>query len=205
MAVVAVSVGVFAGCGVEAPGQVSQGLESGGSMKRTSLGRAGLESDIAYFRELLAALKTEKEPDRQAIAQVGGLVARLEGLVPKDSGVTLQAECGTSGWGLSASVSLGYTMGSATANAGYVEFGPPSPYSKTLFTQAWASSSAGTQYDSHEHTYSGAGTFNEPAASAQTGPTYNCKRLFAYSSISSNDCPGGFYAAESDDYDSCQF
>ncbi|HYV46139.1 MAG TPA: hypothetical protein VFA20_14815, partial [Myxococcaceae bacterium] len=107
-----------------------------------------------------------------------------------------------SDYSLSATVSPG-SVGHATADASFVEFGPPSPWTKTLFTQAWAHSTAGTQYDSHQHTYTPPGTFNEPTASAQTGPTMNCKQLSAYASINANGCD--FYVSYSEDYDSCQF
>jgi len=134
---------------------------------------------------------------------VSDLVARLESLRPKDDAVTLQDTCGISYYTLSATVDPGYSVGRATADASFVEFGPPSPWTKTLFTSAWASSTAGTQYSSHQDTYTPPGTFNEPTAYAQTGATYNCKRLSAYASITANGC--SYYDAQSDDYDGCQF
>lgn len=205
MAVIAVPAGILAGCGGEMPTRSTQGIEAGGVVHRSSFGREGLESDIAYFRDRLVALQVEEDPDRQAISTVSDLVSRLEGLRPRSGVTTLQDTCGVSDYTLSATVDPGYTVGSATADASYVEFGPPSPYSKTLLTQAWGQNSAGTRYDSHSDTYSGPGTFTEPTAYIQTPASYSCKRLSAFSSITANDCPGAFYASESDDYDGCQF
>jgi len=204
MAVIAVSAGVLAGCGGEAPARSSQGIEEGGRVHRSSVGREGLESDLRYFKERLAALEAEEQRDAQAISSISGLVAHLEGLRPNPrQPSTLEDTCGVSYYSLSATVNPGYSVGSATADASFVEFGPPSPWSKTLFTQAWGQNSAGTRYDSHSDTYTPPGTFSEPTAYIQTPASYSCKRLSAYASITANGC--SFYAAESDDYDSCQF
>ena len=204
MAAVAVSAGILAGCGGEELAGSRQGIEAGGVVHRSSFGLEGLESDIKYYQERLEGLQAVKKPDAKAISALSDLVARLEGMRPKDTATpTLQDTCGTSYYELSATVSPGYSVGSATADAMFVEFGPPSPWTKTLLTQAWASSSAGTQYSAHQDTYEPGGTNYEPTAYAQTGPTYNCKRLSAYASISANGC--SFYAAEADEFDSCGF
>ncbi|HYV46409.1 MAG TPA: hypothetical protein VFA20_16180, partial [Myxococcaceae bacterium] len=87
--VAAVSAGVLAGCGGEVPGQAKQDLKAGGVVHRSSFGREGLEGDIKYYRDRLAALEAEAKPDPEAISQVSDLVAHLESLLPKDEAITL--------------------------------------------------------------------------------------------------------------------
>jgi hypothetical protein len=201
MAVVAACVGILAGCGQGVTGGTSQGLEVGGVVRRSSFGIEGLQSDIKHFQERLEAMQADPAPDKAAISGMSDLVARLQAMLPTDSSVTLQDTCGVSYYTLSPSVDPGYTVGRAQADASFTEFGPPSPWSKTLTTYAFAQSTANQQSSEHDDTFWPPGTFYETTAYAQTGPTYGCKRLQAFAAIGANGCD--FYASDDAEYDTC--
>jgi len=212
LSVLAVSMGVLSGCGAPAGeltaarNGVSETRGEDGVLRRTSTGHAGYLADLAYFRQELRELEASPNPNRELAAGMADIVAHLEQLKvePGVPGQSSLSTCGASGYSLAANVYPGFAYGGSEAGAGYVEFGPPSPWSKTLYARAYAASGVGTDYPpASSGTFSGAGTFSIPTVSASTGPDF-CQRLWAYSWINANNCPDGFDSAW-DDVDTCDF
>jgi len=211
LSVLAVSMGLLTGCGA-APDDVettSNGVSvtrgQDGVVRRTSTGRDGYLADLAHFRQQLRDLQASPNPDRELISGVAGIVAHLEQLKidrgPGAPSLSSLQTCGVSGYSLTPTVSLGVYWHSADAGSGYTEFGPPSPWSKTLYTYARAqAATGGGGSQTFTNTFSGAGTFSVPNAHAQVG-TYGCKRLLAYASITANGCSG--FDSLTEDFNDC--
>jgi hypothetical protein len=209
--VLAVSLGWISGCGAPSS-DVTRVARNGmtefrgedGVLRRASTGYEGYLADLAYFRQWRQNLEASPRSNPKLAAELADTIAHLEQLkVERDApGTSSLSTCGASGYSLTANVYPGFAYGSSEAGAGYVEFGPPSPWSKTLYARAWAASGAGSQYPApRSGTFSGAGTFSIPTVSAMAGPDF-CQRLYAFSSITANGCPGG-YDSRTEYMDTC--
>lgn len=201
--ILAVSTGLFSACG--APPGDAKSITSGvtevrgedGVLTRTSAGREGYLEDLAYFRGRLQELKASPGGDPKLAESMAEIVSQLEQLKVEPTAapgqLTIQ-DCGVSSYSLSANVYPGFASGSATASASYTEFGPPSPWSKTLYTYAKATSYSGITYGNpgpFSGVFSGVGTFSVPTASTQSGIDF-CQHLVARAYIYAPGCSGGY-------------
>jgi len=198
--------GLLSGCGAPAAGETAATGEHGealrgeargrdGAVSRSSAGADGHASDLAFFRGRLQELRATPGADPKLAAGMAEIVAKLEGLTVESGGPSLQGEktgylCGAY-YGLEAHAYPGFAYGNSDASAGYTEFGPPSPWSKTLYTYAYASSGVYTEDEYHSGTFSGAGMFEVLDSTAVTGPDF-CQHLIGFSYINANGCPNGF-------------
>lgn len=203
LSVLAVSMGLASGCGAPpgadaaATNGLSEALGDDGVLRRTSIGRDGYEHELAFFRQRLRELEASPDAGKEKLAAgMAEIVARLEGLTVEPGVTGLQSTGETCGanYKLVVNVYPSFAYGSSRAEASYVEFGPPSPWSKNLYTYAYASSGPYTGDEHHYGTFSGAGTFSVPTSNAATGPDF-CQHLIAWSYINPNGCVNGFRSA----------
>jgi hypothetical protein len=172
-----------------------------GTLRRHSTGAEGYAADLAHFRQRLRDQRASRNADPKLTDMLAEVVSRLEQAPVRPADAQGLQNCGVSYYDLSATVSPGFAYGSASAAADLTEFGPPSPWTKDVYTTAYATSSANTQSDPKGYVFYPPGWYSQ-SSSASTGPAF-CQVLYSIAYIRANGCDGGYDGA-SDEIDTCQ-